>query len=91
MPVGKAIEFVRSLDDPDEVEVAFRLEIIGHPPEGRRAFLEAAYDHYWNMSQVVDPGLRAKILSLDECIDEWNRELAEPRKLQMYSALVRAV
>lgn len=91
MAIPDAVAYVKTLDDPNEIEVTFRLEIIGHPPRGRRAFLEAAYEHYWEVAILEDPYERAEVLTLDQCIDAWIDALKDEKTRRYYRNLILAV
>lgn len=89
MDPATAIAFAEELEETREIEVCFRLEIIGHWPEGRREVLEALYAKYWEVALIDDPFVRARILSLDNAIIAWRQHLANPEELRHYSNLVR--
>jgi hypothetical protein len=88
MSLSEAITYVEGLDDPNELETCFRLEIMGQPPRGRRELLEAGYARYWQLAWLEDPLERARILTVDECIDVWTRELEDPRIRRLYAGLI---
>ncbi len=88
MTIERAIAFADELEETAEIEVCFRLEIIGHWPHGRREVLEALYARYWEVALIEDPGVRARILSLDKAIIAWRKCLADPAELRNYSNLV---
>jgi len=90
MSVADALTELANTDSPGEVEVMFRIEVVGNPPDGRREVLEAAYKRYWLLNYLHDPGPRGAKLSLDDCIREWKKELEGQESLHMYQQLVRA-
>jgi hypothetical protein len=90
MSEGGALAFLDQLDNPAEVEVCFRLELLGHAPEGRERVLIAAYSRYWQLAWLEDPYARAKILTLAECRAAWWKELGDPEARRMYEGLLRA-
>ena len=82
-------DFLVGVSDPAEIEVCFRLEVIGHPPAGRREVLELLYAYYWEIAFLDDPEMRGKILSLDDALLAWQIDLREPRNWRYYSGLVK--
>jgi hypothetical protein len=89
MTYDQVMDFLVGVDDPAEIEVCFRLELIGHSPNGRQEVLQALYDHYWKLAEFMDPGQRAKILTLDQARAAWRRDLVNPETYRYYVNLVR--
>lgn len=85
-----AIAFIKTVTDPQEMEVIARVEIFGNPPRGRYDVLHAAHSRYWETAMYTDPLPRAEILSLEECIDRWVNDLKEPATRNMYIGLILA-
>ena len=88
MSESDAIQWINELEYGNEVEVVFRLEILGHPPDGREAVLRAGIERYWFVTAPTVPP--AKTYSLKELIAAWQRELQNPESLGMYKALSSA-
>jgi hypothetical protein len=88
MSESDAIDWINELEYGNEVEVAFRLEILGHPPDGRERVLRAGIERYWFVTAPTVPP--AKTYSLKELIAAWQRELTNPESLGMYKALSSA-
>jgi hypothetical protein len=83
MEEEEAIAFIAGVESQQEVEVLFRLEVMGHD---RDAVLLAGIRRYWQLNDF--PPVRPP-MGLNDLRRIWRAELQDPETFRMYQMLVR--